>query len=70
MVVKCAALEYGPRGASVIALHPGWVRTDMGGAGADLDAYDSVRALRTVIEGLDAQANGGFFDWRGEALPW
>lgn len=70
MVVKCAALEYGPKGGTVVALHPGWVRTDMGGSGADLDAYDSVRGLRAVIEGLDAKANGGFFDWRGEALPW
>ncbi|WP_417068825.1 SDR family NAD(P)-dependent oxidoreductase [Niveibacterium terrae] len=70
MVVKCAALEYGPKGGTVVALHPGWVRTDMGGEGGELDAYTSVRGLRSVIEGLEAQANGGFFDWRGEALPW
>lgn len=70
MVVKCAALEYGPKGATVVALHPGWVRTDMGGEAAQIDAYDSVRGLRAVIDRLSPEYNGAFLDYRGETLPW
>ena len=70
MVVKCASLEYGPKGATVVALHPGWVRTDMGGAGAALEPYDAVAGMRKVIAGLTATDNGGFFDYSGKALPW
>lgn len=58
MVVKCAALEYGPKGGTVVALHPGWVRTGMGGSGAELDAYDSVRGLR------GHRGPGGEGQWR------
>ncbi len=70
MVVKCGALEYGPKGATVVALHPGWVRTELGGNSAPLDTYDAVAGMRTVIAGLTPADNGGFLDYRGKAIPW
>lgn len=70
MVVKAAANEYGPRGACVIALHPGWVRTDMGGDGAPLSVTESVEGLRRVIAGVDERDNGHFIDFNGRHLPW
>ena len=69
-IVKAVALELAPRGVVAIALHPGWVRTDMGGAGADLGAEASVTGMRAVIERAAARDSGRFFDYTGKELPW
>jgi hypothetical protein len=42
----------------------------MGGAGADIDAADSVAGMRSVIAAADASRNGGFFNYSGEPLDW
>ena len=55
----------------VIALHPGWVQTDMGGDRAPVDAADSVRGLLDVIEHLGAsETTARFLDYQGKPLPW
>ncbi|WP_372017391.1 SDR family oxidoreductase [Pseudoxanthomonas sp. 10H] len=59
-----------PRGIVVVALHPGWVRTDMGGAQATTAAGDAVSALLAVIDRLDAADSGRFLDSQGRELPW
>jgi NAD(P)-dependent dehydrogenase (short-subunit alcohol dehydrogenase family) len=51
-------------------LHPGWVRTDMGGARADIDAPTSVSGMRRVIAGLDRDKAGRFWAYDGAELPW
>jgi NAD(P)-dependent dehydrogenase (short-subunit alcohol dehydrogenase family) len=51
-------------------IHPGWVRTDMGGAGAPLEIEDSVGAMIKTIESLVMEHSGGFFDRHGERIPW
>lgn len=53
-----------------IPLHPGWVRTDMGGPRADIDAVASVAGMRAVIAGLDASKAGRFWMYDGSELPW
>lgn len=58
------------RGIVVVALHPGWVQTDMGGAGARETPQDSVAGLRRVIAGLEDADSGRFLDWTGASLPW
>jgi NAD(P)-dependent dehydrogenase (short-subunit alcohol dehydrogenase family) len=58
------------RGITVLALHPGWVQTDMGGQDATLSAEDSAAGLLQVIDGATADDSGRFLDWQGEALPW
>lgn len=53
-----------------VVLHPGWVRTDMGGAGAPLPAPDAVAALIRTIESLEMEQSGRFYDRDGQPLPW
>ena len=69
-VLKAASIELGAQGIVCLALHPGWVRTDMGGAGADIDATVSVAGMRRLIAAADASANGGFFNHDGDAIGW
>ena len=68
-VVKDASLMHAGR-ATVVSLHPGWVRTDMGGAGADIDVETSVAGMRKVIAGLTPRDNGAFFNYDGKAIAW
>lgn len=68
--LKTLAIELKRRGIAVAALHPGWVKTEMGGAGAEVEVGDSVGGLRHVIAGLTPEATGVFLDYRGNALPW
>jgi len=59
-----------PQGAHCVAVHPGWVQTDMGGQDAPLDAATSVASMITLIENLGPDHAGGFFDHHGQRLPW
>ena len=68
--LKNLSLELKPRGIAVAALHPGWVKTEMGGKGAEVEVGDSVTGLRQVIAGLSPAKTGVFLDYRGNALPW
>lgn len=68
-VLKDASLVLGSR-AVCVALHPGWVRTDMGGAEADLPVVDSVAGIRRTVGRLGAADNGGFFNVDGTPLAW
>ncbi|MDH5207418.1 MAG: SDR family oxidoreductase [Burkholderiaceae bacterium] len=68
--VKAASLELGPRGIVCIAFHPGWVRTDMGGADADIDVATSVSGMRRVLDAANESHNGKFLNYNGEQLSW
>ena len=68
-VLKDASLVLAGR-AICIALHPGWVRTDMGGAGADVDVADSASGIRRTLAGLSAADTGSFFNFDGAPLVW
>lgn len=54
----------------VLALHPGWVQTEMGGAQAQVTPTDAVAGLLRVIDAATPAQSGSFLDWRGEPLPW
>jgi len=56
--------------AICVALHPGWVRTDMGGAGADIDTATSIAGMRTVLASVKPADSGGFFNYDGRRLDW
>lgn len=57
-------------GVTIALFHPGWVQTDMGGTGADIDVQTSVSGMRSVIAGLTTADNGCFFNYDGTPLPW
>ena len=68
MVVKSAAADY-PK-ATLIAISPGWVQTDMGGPHAAISAERSVADMLRVLAECKRQDSGGFFNHSGENLPW
>ncbi len=64
-------LSFGLQGKAIcVAMHPGWVKTDMGGAGADLDVTQSVADMRSTVASLRAEHNGTFINHDGQALAW
>ncbi|GJE60544.1 SDR family oxidoreductase [Methylobacterium trifolii] len=63
-------IRHGASGLSVLLLHPGWVRTDMGGAEADIDVETSVTGLTDVIERHLGRPGTAYLDYRGETLAW
>ena len=69
-VMKSLAVDLAPRGILVGILHPGWVRTDMGGPGALIDAEVSVSGMRKVISSFRPDTSGSFFNYDGSPIPW
>ena len=69
-VLVDTSLSAAAQGAICVAYHPGWVQTDMGGAGADLSVTDSVTGIRAMLSQLHAADNGKFFNYDGTALSW
>jgi NAD(P)-dependent dehydrogenase (short-subunit alcohol dehydrogenase family) len=69
-IMKSLAIDLRDRGITAIAMHPGWVQTDMGGAGADLDVETSVTGMKKVIDGLTPEDSGKFLSWDGSEMPW
>jgi NAD(P)-dependent dehydrogenase (short-subunit alcohol dehydrogenase family) len=70
MVAKLAHADLSALGVRVITLHPGWVRTDMGGPNADVEVADRIAGMRRVIADPLAYPSGGFYDYRGQSLAW
>jgi NAD(P)-dependent dehydrogenase (short-subunit alcohol dehydrogenase family) len=68
--MKSLSIDLRGRGIGVLLLHPGWVRTDMGGSNAPTAPEDSIAGLRRVIEAFTPGDSGRFFDFRGQELPW
>jgi NAD(P)-dependent dehydrogenase (short-subunit alcohol dehydrogenase family) len=70
MFTRSLAAELGAEGFICIALHPGWVRTDMGGDRAPLSVQESVHGMRRVIGQLARSDNGSFRSYAGEEMDW
>ena len=68
--VKSLAIDLAPRGIKILVLHPGWVKTDMGGAGAPITPEESVAGLRQVIDGVTAPMSGRFWSTDGAEISW
>lgn len=70
-VSKSLAIDLGKKHGIIVApVHPGWVRTEMGGANADIDVTESIRGLRAVIAGLTPEKAGRLWMYDGTELPW
>lgn len=70
MTMVSAALELKDRDISVLLLHPGWVRTDMGGPNGELSVEESAMKLRKIVDNSTLDDSGKFFDINGETIPW
>lgn len=72
MAMRMLGHALAERGIAVLALSPGWVKTDMGGEGADLEIEQSVSNMLKVIDALrfDASAIGHFLGNTGDPVPW
>lgn len=70
MANRSLAHALGPQGIVCVAMHPGWVQTDMGGPRAPLSVQESVAAMVQAIDGLTAEHNGSFLGRNLERLPW
>jgi hypothetical protein len=57
-------------GVTCVVLHPGWVKTDLGGENAAITTDVSVAGMLKVIAGLGIEDSGHFYDYQGNELPW
>jgi NAD(P)-dependent dehydrogenase (short-subunit alcohol dehydrogenase family) len=69
-VMRSIALDLRAEGFTVVVLHPGWVRTDMGGSAATLEPEASARDLKRLLDNLEPGQTGEFMDHLGHRLPW
>jgi len=67
---NCLAKDLADKGVICVALHPGWVRTDMGGPTAPLTIDQSVPAMVETIAALRPSDNGRYVQYDGQELPW
>jgi len=69
-VVKSLSIDLADRGIGVISLHPGWVKTDMGGPNAEIGTNDSVAGLKNILQSAGMAQSGRFIEYNGEEIPW
>ena len=69
-VVKSISVDLEPEKMAVAVLHPGWVRTDMGGPNGLIDTKTSVAGMVQVIRNLNLESSGVFFNYDGNVIPW
>lgn len=70
MLTVCSAMELKEDEILCVSIHPGWVKTDMGGDKAPLEPRESVEGILRVISGLNDKQNGLFIDYTGKIMPW
>ncbi|AEG01159.1 SDR family oxidoreductase [Methylomonas methanica] len=68
--MKSLAIDLGSENIGVLVLHPGWVRTDMGGQNALIDVEESVTGMRRCIDAFSSAQSGSFLKFDASELPW
>jgi len=68
--MKTLAIDLGKHSIGVLTLHPGWVKTDMGGPNALIGVAESVAGMRAVIAGFSLSQSGCFVNYSGKSMPW
>ena len=69
-MMRSMGVDLKQRGIIALPMHPGWVRTDMGGPNADISVAESIAGMRKVIAGLTPADAGRFLAFDGSELPW
>lgn len=67
---KSLSIELESEGFTCVVIHPGWVKTDLGGQGAPLEPQQSIKGMLEVIEQLDRKDTGKFYDYQGNEIAW
>lgn len=67
---KSMSIDFKDDGILATCVHPGWVKTDMGGPNAPLEVDDCVSGLIKTMHSLGPKDNGCFICWDGEPMPW
>lgn len=70
MLTRTLAFDLVGQGVVVVAVNPGWMRTDMGGPRANLAPEESARGILALASRLTPAQAGRFFDWNGAEHPW
>ena len=70
MITKSLAVDLDKFGINVIALHPGWVKTDMGGQNALLEVQQSVEHMINTIKNANKDVAGKMLNYDGKIIPW
>ncbi len=70
MAVAVLTKDVAPQGIKTVLLHPGWVRTDMGGGGADIDTDASAAGMKSVVDAHDMAQSGKFLNFDGREFSW
>ena len=65
-----AAIDLKPQGIKIGILHPGWVKTDMGGTNAEISTSECVQQLKKILNALTLEKSGSFFEIDGSIIPW
>ena len=68
--MRLASIELLSQGVKILIMHPGWVKTDMGGKNAQIEINESVKGIISVLEKADNYETGVFVDYKGKKLPW
>lgn len=69
-VMKSLSIDLKPRGIACYIMHPGWVKTDMGGPNAEISTSESVKKMFDIINNATLEDSGKFFDIDGSIIPW
>lgn len=69
-VVKSLSIDLKDQGIISVALHPGWVKTDMGGPDAEITTRECVEQLFNHLAALTIEDSGRFIDIDGSDVPW
>ncbi|MDK1288333.1 SDR family oxidoreductase [Pseudoalteromonas umbrosa] len=69
-VVKSLSNDLLPQGIKTVALHPGWVKTQMGGPNALITPQESALGLKRVLDELQEEQSGSFLSFDGSVIPW
>lgn len=70
MATKSLSIDLKNNGILAVSIHPGWVKTAMGGASAPLEVEQSVNGICSFLNNINESHNGGFYDFEGKVLPW
>ncbi|MCH9698775.1 MAG: SDR family oxidoreductase [Gammaproteobacteria bacterium] len=68
--MRSLAIDFSKNKIGILILHPGWVKTDMGGPHALISSAQSVSGMKAIIDGFKSSQSGSFLDYTGEVIPW